>query len=161
MFFSLMHIIHVITVILWIGGLGFITIIVFPIMLSTKDALAKVLMFQRIEHRFAPLARAYNLITGATGVLMVISMNWQRILFTRAGAPLLIMALIWVMWFVMLFGLEPIIVRRMLDRMSRGGEKMEIETIFARMNRMHWILFIISLVAVTSGAVFAHGPLFF
>ncbi len=161
MLFSLMHIIHVITVVLWIGGLAFITMLILPMIIKMKDPLQKVLLFQRIEHKFAPLARVYNIIVGISGVIMILSMGWQSIIFTRPGLPLLVMSAVWVMWFVMLFGLEPLIVRKMLDNMARGGTKMDIESVFNRMNRMHWVLVIVSLVGIIAGSVFAHGPLFF
>ncbi len=156
-----MHVTHLIAVILWIGGLAFITTMVFPIIIRTKDPLAKVLLFQKIEHRFAKTARIYNLITGASGIIMVLLMGWQSALFTRAGIPLLVMALIWVLWFIMLFGLEPLVIKKMLERMMKNSEKMDIDAVFARMNRMHWILLVISLIAATGGAIFAHGALIF
>jgi uncharacterized membrane protein len=158
MLFSIMHIIHILGVILWIGGLGFITIIVFPAILKTTDPLQKVLQFQRIEHRFAPLARVYNLIVGISGFTMLGVTGWHSVLFTRQGAPLLFMLVIWVFWAVMLFGLEPLIIKKMLDRMANSGQEMDIDGIFARMNRLHWILLIISLAAAAAGAVFTHGP---
>ncbi|MFQ5736425.1 MAG: hypothetical protein ACE5GY_06130 [Thermodesulfobacteriota bacterium] len=157
MLFYLMHIIHLLTVILWIGGLAFVTIIVLPMVIKTPDALQKVLMFQRIEHRFARHARIYNLITGASGFIMMLLMGWQRLLFTRAGIPLTVMTLIWVFWFVMLWGLEPLVIKKMLSNMMKSGEKMEIDTVFARMNRLHWGMVFISLVAATAGALVAHG----
>ena len=157
MLFHLMHIVHLLTVILWIGGLGFITTMVFPIILRTPDALAKVLLFRRIEHRFAGTARIYNLVTGASGIVMVLLMGWQSLYTKRQGLPLLVMTLIWVFWFVMLFGLEPLIIRKMLERMMKDTEKMDIDAVFSRMNRMHWLLLVVSLIAATSGAVFAHG----
>jgi len=156
--FYLMHIIHLLTVILWIGGLAFVTIIILPMAIRNPDALGKVLMFQRVEHKFAPMARIYVLITGITGFVMVFLMGWHRLYFTRAGAPLTVMTLIWVFWFVMLWGLEPLVIKKMLEKMAKSGEKMEIETIFARMNRLHWMMVIISLVAATAGALVAHGP---
>ncbi len=157
MLFHAMHIIHLITVILWIGGLSFITTMIFPIIIRTQDPLAKVLLFRKIEHRFARTARVYNLITGASGIIMVLLMGWQSLYLKRAGLPLLIMSLIWVLWFVMLFGLEPLLIRKMLERMMKNSEKMDIDAVFSRMNRMHWFLMILSFVAVTGGAVFAHG----
>ena len=161
MLFYLMHIIHVLTVILWIGGLGFVTMMVFPVIFATPDALQKVLTFQRIEHRFAKVARAYNLVTGATGFAMVFQMGWHTVYLTKAGLPLLVMTIIWVFWFVMLFGLEPIIIRKMLERMAKEREKMDIDGVFRRMHRVHWVFLIVSLVAAASGAIFAHGPIFF
>jgi uncharacterized membrane protein len=157
MTFYILHIIHVITVILWIGGLAFVTAIVLPMAIKTPDALQKVLLFQRVEHRFARLARAYNLITGATGLAMLIMMGWHRLLFTRAGIPLTFMTLVWVFWFVMLFGLEPVVIRKMLDQMARQGAQMDIDAIFRRLNRMHWLMVLVSLAAAAAGVLTAHG----
>ncbi len=159
MSFTLVHIVHVLTVILWIGGLAFVTTMVFPLIFRTPDALQKVLLFQRIEHKFAKTARAYNLIVGVSGFIMVVMRGWHRILFTRAGASLTVMTAIWVFWFIMLFGLEPIVIKRMLDNMAKGGDKMDIDGIFAKLNRMHWVMMAISLVAAAAGIVFAHGYL--
>lgn len=157
MVFSLLHIIHVLTVILWIGGLAFVTIIVLPMAIKTPDALQKVLMFQRVEHRFAGLARIYNVITGASGFAMLFMMGWHRLLFTRAGIALTVMTMIWVFWFVMLWGLEPIVIKKMLAKMAKEGDKMDIDAIFIRLNRMHWFMVVISLVAAAAGAIAAHG----
>lgn len=164
MLFSIMHIIHLLAVVLWIGGLGFVTAIILPMILRNPDALGKVLLFRGVERRFAKTAKALNLVTGFTGFAMVLIMGWGRVILTRPGIPLLVMTLIWLFWFVMLFGLEPIIIKRMLDKMARdaeGGGGLEIDAVFRRMNAMHWVLFLLSLVAIASGAVFAHGPLFF
>ena len=49
MFFPLMHVLHLITVILWIGGLGFITILVLPLIIKMPDPLQKVLFFQGLD----------------------------------------------------------------------------------------------------------------
>lgn len=158
MFFLLMHIIHLLTVILWIGGLAFVTIIILPMAIKNPDALGKVLMFQRVEHRFAPLARIFVLITGISGFAMVLQMGWQNLYFTRAGVPLTVMTAIWVFWLVMLWGLEPLVIKKILENMAKSGAKMEIETIFARMNKLHWMMVLISMVAAAAGALVAHGP---
>ncbi len=159
MLFYLMHIIHLLTVIIWIGGLAFVTMIVLPMAIKMPDALQKVLLFQRIEHRFAGMARIYNLIVGATGFVMIYQTGWYKLLFTRAGLPLTVMTLIWVFWFVMLWGLEPLVIKRMLANMMKQGDKMDIDTVFLRMNRLHWFMVLISLVAATAGVLVAHGPI--
>lgn len=156
--FYLMHIVHLLTVILWIGGLAFVTIIVLPMAISTPDALQKVLTFQRVEHRFARLARVYNLVTGISGLIMMFLMGWHRYLFTLQGLPLTIMFLIWVFWFVMLFGLEPIVIKKMLENLAKSGNKMDIDAVFKRMNRLHWVMVLISLAAAVAGTLVAHGP---
>lgn len=157
MLFALMHIIHLLAVILWIGGLAFVTTIALPQAIRNPDPLQKVLSFQRLEHRFAPLARWYNLAVGISGAVMLVQLGWHRLLFTAQAIPLTFMVVIWVFWFVMLFGLEPFIIKRMLEKMSKGGEKLEIETVFARMNRLHWVMLVVSLAASAAGAISAHG----
>lgn len=152
-----MHIIHLLTVILWIGGLAFVTIIVLPMAIKTPDALQKVLMFQRVEHRFAKLARIYNLIVGISGFIMLFITGWYGLLFTRAGIALTVMTMIWVFWFIMLFGLEPLIIKKMLDQMAKSGAKMDIDGIFGRLNKMHWLMVAVSLAAAAAGALVAHG----
>ncbi len=159
-FFNSMHIIHLVAVIFWIGGLTFITTMIFPIIIKTEDPIAKVLLFRKIEHRFAKRARIYNLITGASGLIMVFYMGWQDTIFTGHGLSLLLMALIWVLWFVMLFGLEPLVIKKMLGRMLDKDSNVDIDAVFRRMNKMHWILLVISIIAVASGACFAHSSLF-
>jgi len=157
MFFYLMHIIHLITVILWIGGLAFVTMIVLPMAISTKDPLQKVLMFQRVEHRFAKIARFYNLLTGATGFIMLFMMGWHKMLFTWGGIPLTFMTLVWVFWFVMLFGLEPFVIKKMLERMLKQEPKVDIDAVFTKLNRMHYFMVVISLLASAAGVLTAHG----
>ena len=161
MIFTVMLIIHVLAVILWIGGLAFVTILIFPSLYKMQEALQKVLFFQRIEHRFAPLARIYSATVGITGIVMLVHTGWYKLLFTGEGLFLTIMFLIWVFWIVMLFGLEPLVIKKMLESMAKSGDKMEIDSVFKRMNVMHWVLLFVSMVAAASGIMFAHGPKIF
>lgn len=157
MLFLLMHIIHLLTVIIWIGGLVFVTGIVLPMAIKTPDALQKVLTFQRIEHRFAPLAKVYNIITGISGFVMVYLMGWHKLYFTKAGIPLTFMTAVWVFWFVMLIGLEPIVIKKMLNKMMQEGSKMDIDAVFGKLKKLHWVMVAISLAASAAGAIVAHG----
>lgn len=157
MLLDVMHTVHLLTVILWIGGLGFITILMLPMIIRMEDPLGKVLLFNRIEHKFAPLARVYNVIVGVSGFTLLYMTGAYKDIFTLDGLPLLFMAVVWVFWAVMLFVLEPIVVRKMIEKMQRSGEAMEIESIFALMNRLHIVLLILSLLAASAGAAFAHG----
>ena len=83
--------------------------------------------FQRIEHRFAKIARWFALITGLSGIAMLIITGWHRVLFTSGGLPLTFMAIVWVFWMVMLFGVEPLIIKKMLERMAKDGNEMTID----------------------------------
>ena len=158
MLFPILHIVHLLTAIVWIGGLGFITILILPMIVKMPHPLEKVLLFQRIEHRFAPLARVYTAIVGISGFGMFFLMDLQDIVFKEEGRFLLFMIIIWVFWVIMLYGLEPLIVKKMLDRLaSQKGDGLEIEDVFNKMNILHWVLLTISLAASASGAIFAHS----
>ena len=156
--YPVMHVLHLLLAIIWIGGLAFITILILPMIVKMAHPLEKVLLFQRIEHRFAPMARVYSALVGVTGFIMFFSLGLQDVLFTKAGHPLLFMIVVWIFWIIMLFGLEPLIVKKMLDRLaSEKGEGMEIEDVFNRMNVLHWVLLALSLAAAAAGVIFAHG----
>lgn len=61
MFVPLLIAIHVVTVVLWIGGVAFVTIIIFPMLLRMEDSFEKVMLFQRVENKFAKQARIYSI----------------------------------------------------------------------------------------------------
>lgn len=159
--FLLMHIIHLVTVIVWIGGLVFVTGIILPMAIKTPDTFQKVLLFQRVEHRFAPLAKVYNIVTGVSGFTMVYMMGWEKLYFTKAGLPLTFMTGIWVFWFIMLIGLEPIVIKKMLENMLKQSDKMDVDAVFKKLNRLHWVMVAISIAASIAGALTAHGTQFF
>jgi len=152
-----MHILHIVAVILWIGGLVFVTGVVLPMAIKTPDALQKVLTFQRVEHRFAPLAKWYNIVTGATGFAMVYLLGLGGLYFTKEGAALTFMTAVWLFWFVMLVGLEPVVIRKMLEKMARESGQMDIDGIFRKVKKLHWFMVAVSLAAAAAGAVVAHG----
>lgn len=157
MTFLILHIIHLIAVIVWIGGLAFVTVIIFPVIFKTPDPLQKVLTFQRIEHRFAKLARWFVAIVGVSGIAMLAVTGWYTLLFTKPGLPLTFMSLVWVFWMIMLFGVEPLVIKKMLERMAKEPEEMTIDSVFKRVNRMHWALLFVSLLASIAGVLTAHS----
>jgi uncharacterized membrane protein len=156
MAFLIMHIIHLLAVIIWIGGLAFVTIIIFPVIFKTPDPLQKVLTFQRIEHRFAKIARYFVVLVGLSGFAMLFITNWHVLLFTRSGVPLTFMTIVWVFWMIMLFGVEPLVIKKMLERMAKEPEEMTIDSVFARVNRMHWVLLFVSMLASIAGVLTGH-----
>ncbi len=154
MILTLSLMIHIIFVILWMGGVGFVTIVLFPMIAKTPQPLEKILLFQRIEHRYARLARLYALVVGITGLVNLSYFGGFRLLFTGYGWGITVMFLVWVMWMVLLFGLEPVVIRRILRDAQEG--KMDIDAVFRRMNIFHWVLLSISALAIIGGVSFAH-----
>ena len=58
---------HVLTVLLWIGGVGFVTTVLLPAVRGLKTPAERVVSFDAFERRFAWQTRATTLLAGLTG----------------------------------------------------------------------------------------------
>ena len=69
--FTLARAVHVLAVILWIGGVAFVTLVVMPMLKASEEPDTRLARFQQIESGFAWQARIWVLIAGASGLWMV------------------------------------------------------------------------------------------
>jgi len=95
MFFTILLIIHVMGVIIWTGGVAFVTSVIFPLMYQTEGSLEKALLFQRVEHRFARMVRWLIAIVGITGFWLLYAKYGFGILAQKHGFGVLIMIFAW------------------------------------------------------------------
>lgn len=147
---------HVIGVVLWIGGVAFVTTVLLPAVRRMKAPAERVAYFESVERRFAWQARGTTLLVGATGFYLVHAWNlWER--FGSASYWWMhAMVAVWVVFTVMLFVAEPLFLHRwFLARAQRDPEGT-----FRRIERMHWLLLSISLATVLGAVAGAHGWLF-
>jgi uncharacterized membrane protein len=73
--------IHVLAVVLWIGGVAMVTTVLLPAVRQFKSAEERIAFFEKIERRFAWQARGTTLLAGASGFYMVHRLNlWSRFL---------------------------------------------------------------------------------
>jgi len=147
---------HVLGVVLWIGGVAFVTTVLLPAVRRLKSPAERVAFFEEIERRFAWQARATTLLVGATGFHLTAA--WD--LWARFGSPgywwMHAMVAVWAIFTVMLFIAEPLFLhRRLIER-----AKHDPEGTFRRIERMHWVLLTISLVTVLGAVAGAHGWVF-
>lgn len=146
--------VHVLGVVVWIGGVAFVTMIVFPMIMRMEDSFEKVLFFQGIEHRFAGIAKGSVAVVGLTGVWLLYLTGQWRILFSTAGIGPTLMVLVWAFYlFVLLF--EGRIFRMIFG--GRAGQ--DPEKIFPLLSRFHWVVLGLSLVTVGVGVWAGHGGL--
>jgi uncharacterized membrane protein len=61
---------HVLAIVLWIGGAGFATVALLPALRRVTDTEQRIAMFQAVESRFAPVARSSIIVAGATDLYM-------------------------------------------------------------------------------------------
>src|SRR5262249_56494801 len=59
---------HVLSIVLWIGGVGFVTAVLLPSVRSLKAPHERIGFFEAVERRFAWQARIWTVLAGLTGL---------------------------------------------------------------------------------------------
>jgi len=153
--YALARALHVLGVVLWIGGVAFVTLVLLPAVREFKSAEARVAFFARVAARFATQARWTTALVGATGFWLV----WRFDLWWRFVDPaywwMHAMVIVWAVFTLMLFVLEPLFLhRRFLERAQRDA----VGT-FESVRRLHWFLLAISLLTIVGAVAGSHGGL--
>lgn len=148
---------HVLGVVLWIGGVAMVTTVLLPATRSLSTDMERTAFFEAIERGFARQARIITLVTGLSGLYLVYRLGlWQRfahIEFWWMHA----MVLVWTLFTLMLFVFEPLF----LHRKSSGRLKHHPEPAFTMLARLHWVLLGVSLVTIAGAVAGSHGYLLF
>lgn len=152
---TLARAVHVLSVVHWIGGLAIVTTIVLPAakqMEKPQDALASFEMFER---RFARQARWSVALAGISGAYMFgSSYEWHR-LFESSHWWLELMIAVWLLFALMLFVLEPLLLHEMFRRFALEQPKRAYELAL----RLHAVALVASLFAIGAGVMGAHGAI--
>ncbi|PRY21864.1 putative membrane protein [Aliiruegeria haliotis] len=154
---SIARALHVFGVVLWIGGVGFVTTVLLPAVGRLKEPHERVAFFEEIEGRFARQAKATTLLVGLSGFYLVhIWGLWDR--FTDpAYFWMHAMVAVWVIFSVMLFIAEPLFLHKWFVEKAQSHP----ERTFRLIQRMHWVLLTISLATVLAATLGSHGGLAF
>jgi uncharacterized membrane protein len=143
------RVLHVLAVVVWIGGVALVTAAVLPAARAADDGPR---LFEAVERRFAWIARAMTLIVGASGLYMV----WAADLWSRfADAQFWwmdAMVAVWAVFVTILFVVEPLFERRISSAIARDPQRM-----FRRMARAHWVLLAASGITIAGAVAGAHG----
>lgn len=144
--------IHVLGVVVWIGGVAFVTMIVFPMIMKMEGSLEKVLFFQSLEHRFAKIAKLCVLIVGLTGAwLLYLTGEWSLLLKTSGIGPTIMLA-VWILYVLVL------LFEAKLFKVIFGKEtEQDMGKVFFRVTVFHWVVLGLSLLAVGVGVLAGHG----
>lgn len=149
----LARVLHVLGVVLWIGGVAMVTTVLLPAVRSFKDPRERVAFFEQVEHRFAIQARLTTLITGASGFYLLHGLDaWDRYQQARFWWVTLMTA-VWVVFTLVLFVLEPLFLQRWFSDHARRAP----ESTFRLVQHLHWLLLALSLLAVAGGVAGSHG----
>ena len=152
---TLARALHVLAVVLWIGGVVFVTTVLLPAVRDLHAAAERVVFFETVERRFGNQARITTALAGLSGFYMVVRMDlWDRFLSLEYWWMHAMVA-VWLLFTLMLFVAEPLF----LDRWLLAHAKTRPESTFALVERLHWILLVLSLITLIGAVLGSHGML--
>ena len=151
--FVFARVLHVLGVVLWIGGVAMVTTVLLPTLTRMQSATEAMAFFDRFKRQFAAQSRFSTLAVGLSGFYMVYVLDaWQR--FTQWQYWWMhTMVLIWLLFSVMLFVMEP---RGRRQSVSTPVQSVSSET-FIRIQRKHLGLLILSLITIAGAVAGSHG----
>ncbi len=153
----LARILHVLGIVLWIGGVAMVTTVLLPATRRLRTPEERIVFFETIERGFALQARVTTLITGASGLYLTYRLDlWER--FAQVQYWWMhAMVLVWILFTLVLFVLEPLFLHRWFIQRVRCNP----ESTFALISRLHWFLLSISLITAAGAVAGSHGFQFF
>lgn len=155
MFLPLLIAVHVIGVVLWIGGVAFVTMVVLPMIMRMENSLEKVLFFQGVEHRFVKIAKTSVVVVGVTGVLLLqITGKWS-VMFKASGIGPTLMSVVWLFYALVLM-----FEGRLFKVIFKGEAQQDTAKVFYRLSVFHWVILSLSLFALGMGVWTGHGGRF-
>lgn len=147
---------HVIGVVLWIGGVGMVTTVLLPAVAkraSEGDALA---FFQSVEHGFGAQARWTTALVGLSGFYLTAVLDlWQRFAEPRYWWMSAMVA-IWAVFTLLLFVLEPFVLHRWFEARARRDPQGTLRLVL----NLHRVLLALSVMTIAGAVAGSHGTFF-
>lgn len=143
---------HVVAVVVWIGGVSLVTTALLP-MMGRLEPTQRPAFFAEIERRFRPQARLCLLVAGLSGLYMTAKLDlWDRfgsLSFWWMHA----MVLTWCIFAAALFVVEPLVLRR---RMTARTEQQSSKALRLATG-LHWGLLLLSILTILGAVAGSHG----
>lgn len=143
--------VHVIAVMLWIGGVAFVTLALMPTIRAGQAPAMRLRAFHAIERRFSAQARLWVLLAGTSGFWMI----WRLDMWSRFADPrfwwMHAMLGLWSVFMLMLFVLEPLVLHCAMATPDAEARK------FALMERVHRILLLYALITLFGAVAGSHA----
>ncbi len=146
---TLARAVHVVSIVLWIGGVYLVTMIVLPLVREQASFDDKIKIFHGIENRFGTQARIITLLAGLSGFYMVHALDaWERYASFEYWW-MHAMTAIWALFTIVLFVLEPLILHKWFHKRVHA----EPDNTFRQITVFHYILLTATVVTII-GAVY-------
>ena len=146
---------HVLFVVHWIGGVGFVTLVALPLARAAADPRKGWALFESIENRFAAQVRWTIPLAGLTGLWM----TWRQALWARFAYPdfwwMDAMVLVWALFMIVVFVVEPVAEKRLAEAAARDPAGL-----LRRLFRVHCVLLAAAALTIVGAVAGARGGLF-
>jgi len=141
---------HILAVVIWIGGVYFVTFIVLPSLKATANGIAR---FEAIETLFARHAKIVVTLAGASGFYMLHKLDGWAWYGEPSQWWVFAMTALWLLFTIVLFVLEPLFLHAWF--MRQAAEDPARTLAWAR--RFHLILTLLSLTTIAGAIYGVHG----
>ncbi len=148
------RIVHVFAVVLWIGGVGFVTTVLFPAVRRSTPPEKRLAAFLTFESQFGWQARISVALAGLSGLYMTWRLDaWARFATARYWW-MHAMVCLWLVFVVMLYVVEPLFLNL---RLAKAVASVGSSRLFDRMERFHRLMLALSLIVVLGAVGGSHG----
>jgi uncharacterized membrane protein len=130
---TLVRALHVLAVILWIGGVAFVTTVFLPAVRDLQVPEARVVFFKTVERRFGNQARVTRFLSASYWWMHAMVALWLLFTFMLVAEPLFLHRWLW----------------------ARANT--QPESTFALIRRLHWVLLALSLITLIGAVLGSHG----
>ncbi len=145
--------IHILSIVLWIGGVAFVTSVLIPSIKAKTHPQERLELFEQLEGRFSFQAKAITLLAGLSGFYMLDYMNaWARF-YHLSFWWLHLMVLIWLVFTLILFVLEPFFLHQWFRQQALKNS----QSTFEKVHLMHKVLLTLSLLCIAGAVAGSHG----
>jgi uncharacterized membrane protein len=150
---ALARAVHVLAVVVWIGGVSMATTVALPAVRAGKLGPDALQSFQAFEARFVWQARTAVVLTGLSGLYMVSQLQlwdqFKHLQFWWMQA----MVVVWMLFALVLFVAEPLFLHRRFERLAHADPSRA----FAWLHRVHWVLLALSYITIAGAVAGVHG----
>ena len=145
--------VHVVAVVLWIGGVGVVATVLMPAIRRSRPPEERFAAFHALESGFAHQARITTVLAGASGLYMTWRLNAWSWFHSADTWWMPAMVLIWLIFTLMLFVIEPFFLDRWLARRAASSPA----ATFLWIQRLHHVVLGLSLLTIAGAVAGAQG----